>query len=315
MQCIKAAVIGISEDSESINAGAQKQLMNKKEQKSDPFLSTVSVHVAKRKRQSFSNWFLFVNNCRINLVQLRELRNDNLHSAIVPLLPLSAVRNHDRQDVESIMQISNPAVRKVIQQNAETVTHTVVPEKYRLRDGNKRGVLKTPIGSCVGPSGHVFVSDVMHGKVYKVRANHYPANVTIETDCLEHPIGIAVFKDVLYCAESKKDAKDATAFKDLTGETIVDVVKLTVEKLKEKLKFVDKWNEDWKKKPKKYLQEKLKEALKGIETFDPNEWQHKRNSVGHQHVQLDKEISHLWRSVLMLKDECTFQPSRALYMS
>ena len=272
MQCINAAVIGISEDSESRNAGAQKQLMNKKEQKSDPFLSTVSpvpdsVHVAKRKRQSFSNWFLFVNNCRINLVQLRELRNDiNLHSAIAPLLPLSAVRNHDRQDVESIMQISNPAVRKVIQQNAETVTHTVVPEKYRLRDYNKRGVLKTPIGSCVGPSGHVFVSDVIHGKVYKVRANHYPANVTIEMDCLEHPIGIAVFKDVLYCAESKKDAKDVIAFKDLTGETIVDVVKLTVEKLKEKLKFVDKWNEDWKKKPKKYLQEKLKEALKGIET-------------------------------------------------
>ena len=144
------------------------------------------------------------------------------------------------------------------------MTHTVVPEKYRLRDDSKRGVLKTPIGSCVGPSGHVFVSDVMHGKVYNVRANHHPANVTIEMDCLKHPNGIAVFKDVLYCAESKKDAKDAIAFKDLTGETIVDVVKLTVEKLKEKLKFVDKWNEDWKKKPKKYLQEKLKEALKGI---------------------------------------------------
>ena len=190
--------------------------------------------------QHLSNWFLFVNNYRINLVQLREFRNYiNLHSAIAPLLPLSAVRNHDRQDVESIMQFSNPAFRKVIQQNAETVTHTVVAEEYRLRDDNKRGVLKTPIGSCVGPSGHVFVCDIMHGKVYKVRANHYPANVTIEMDCLEHPIGIVVFKDVLYCAELKKDAKDAIAFKDLTGETIVDVVKLTVEKLKEKLKFVD----------------------------------------------------------------------------
>lgn len=68
------------------------------------------------------------------------------------------------------------------------------------------------------------------------------------------------------------------------------MTKLTVEKLKEKLKFVDKWNEDWKKKP-KYLQEKLKEDLKSIETFEPNELQHKRNSVGHQHARLDKEIS------------------------
>ena len=64
---------------------------------------------------------------------------------------------------------------------------------------------------CPSGRGHAFVSDVMHGKVYKVRANHYPANVTIEMDCLEYPIGIAVFKDVLYCAESKKDAKDAIA--------------------------------------------------------------------------------------------------------
>ena len=111
-----------------------------------------------------------------------------MHSAIAPLLPLSAVRNRDRQDVESIMQISNPAVRKVIQQNAETVTHTMVPEKYRLRNDNNRGVLRISIGSCVGPSGHVFVSNVLHGKVYKVRANHYLAVVTIEMDCLEPPI-------------------------------------------------------------------------------------------------------------------------------
>ena len=40
----------------------------------------------------------------------------NMHSAIAPLLPLCAVQNRDRQDIESIMQISNPAVRKVIQQ-------------------------------------------------------------------------------------------------------------------------------------------------------------------------------------------------------
>ena len=99
------------------------------------------------------------------------------------------------------------------------------------------------------------VTGAIQGKVYKVRANHYPANVTVEMDHLEHPIGIFVFKDILYCAESKRNA---ISFKDLTGDTIVDVDKLTVEKLKGKLKDIGAWNEDCKKKPKKYLQEKLR---------------------------------------------------------
>lgn len=84
-------VVYVTEDSESRNAGAQKELVREKEEQSDPLLSVISpipdgVHVAKRKRQSFSNWFLLVNNYRVNLVQLRELRNYNaLHSKLAPL--------------------------------------------------------------------------------------------------------------------------------------------------------------------------------------------------------------------------------------
>lgn len=150
--------------------------MREKEEQSDPLLSIISpipdgVHVAKRKRQSFSNGFLLVNNYRVNLVQLSELRNDNaLHSKLAPLLPPSAVRNRDHhQDVDSVMEISSPSVRKILTENAKTVTHTVVPEKYRLREDNKRGVFKAPIGTCMGPLGHIFVSDVVQGKVYKLR--------------------------------------------------------------------------------------------------------------------------------------------------
>ena len=228
IQCIKVAVVCISEDSESRNSGAQKELVRVNDEQSDPFLSIISpirdcVHVAKRKRQSFSNWFLLVNNYRINLVQLGELRNDHaLYSKLAPLLPLSTVMNRDRQDVESIVEISSPLVRNILTDNAKTVTHTVVPEKYRLREDPKSGVFKAPIGTCMGLLGHIFVSDVVHGKVYKVRANHYPANVTVEMDNLEHPIGVAVFKDIMYCVESQRNT---IAFKDLTGETVVDVNK------------------------------------------------------------------------------------------
>ena len=63
---LKAAVISMSEDLESRNAGAQKELLKEKDEQSDSFISVISlvpdgVHVAKRKRQSFPNWFLLVN--------------------------------------------------------------------------------------------------------------------------------------------------------------------------------------------------------------------------------------------------------------
>ena len=298
MQCIKAAVICVSEDSESRNAGAQKELLKEKEDQSDLRLSIISpfpdgVHVAKRKRQSFSNWFLLVNKYRINLVQLRELRND-LHSKLAPLLPLRSVRNRDCQDVDSIMEISSPLVTQVLQENAKTVTHTVVPEKYRLRDDDKIGVLKAPIGTCMGPLGHIFVSDVVQGKVFKIRANHYPANVTVELDCLERPIGVAVFNNVLYCAESKRNA---IAFKDLTGDTIVNVDKLTVEKLTGKLKDICAWSDDCRRKSKKYLQEKLRKALSALnngtttDTTDTNHVHHRTREACLTHIELATKIT------------------------
>ena len=37
---------------------------------------------------------------------------------------------------------------------------------------------------------------LVQGKVYKVRANHYPADVTVEMDHLEHLTGVAVFKNI-----------------------------------------------------------------------------------------------------------------------
>ena len=90
----------------------------------------------------------------------------------------------------------------------------------------------------------------MLGKVYKVRANHYPADVTVEMDNLDHPIGVAFYKNILYCAENKRNA---IVFKDLIGETIVNVDKLTVKKIKEKLKEMELWNEIYNRKPKNFL--------------------------------------------------------------
>ena len=251
---VKAAVICISQDSESRNEGAQKLLAEEKQEQSDSFTSIISpvpdaVQVTKRKRQSLANWFLIVDEYCINLVlQVRELRNDPfLSPKLTPLVPLSAVRNRDRQDVESTLQISHVKVKNIIEQHVTNVTHTVIPEKCRLTDDNKKGSIKKPIGVCLAPMGHVFVSDIGVGKVFKVRVSHYLANVTVEIDSLGCPIGIAVYGNVLYCADAKNDI---IAFKDLTGETVVEVNKLTVKQLQEKLKAIGAWDENDKRKTK-----------------------------------------------------------------
>ena len=192
-KCNKVAVIVVTQDSESRNSGGQKLLMEEKSE--NPSLNIVSTiadapHVTKRKRQGFSNWFLWVDDVRINLVQLRELRNDpSLYQQLSKLIPLSAVRNRDRQDVDSVLQISDPDVTDVLNTNAVHVTHTVVPEKYRITDDNKQGVLKSPVAIAMGPLGNMFLSDIGTGKVLKVRVSHYPANITVEVDSLDCPVG------------------------------------------------------------------------------------------------------------------------------
>lgn len=163
---------------------------------------------------------MWVDDVRINLVQLRELRNDpSVYQQLSKLIPLSAVRNRDREDVDSVLQISDPAATDFLNTNAVHVTHTAVPEKYRITDDNKQGVLKRPVAIAMGPLGKIFLSDIGTGKVLKVvRASHYLGNITVELDSLDCPVGIALHNNVHYIAESRKSS---IMFKDLTGQLLL----------------------------------------------------------------------------------------------
>ena len=159
--------------------------------------------------------------------------------------------------------------------------HTVVPEKYRIIDDNKKGILKSPVGMTMGPLGNVFISDVETGKVVKVRASLYPASVAIEVDSLDCPVGIAYNNCVLYIAESRKSA---IVYKDLTGETVVEPSKLTVKQLQTKLKDAAAWDDSDKKKSKMSLKEKLQKIL--------NEKASKKKTMVRNQLQLEQDIIH-----------------------
>lgn len=173
-----------------------------------------------------------------------------VYQQLSKLIPLSAVRNRDRQDVDSVLQISDPAVTDVLNNNGVHVTHTVVLEKYRITDDNKQGLLKSPVAIAMGALGNMFLSDIGTGKVWKVRVSHYPANITVEVDSLDC--------NGLYIAESRKSG---IMFKDPTGQTIVDPNKLTVPQLREKLKETGAWEKGDKRKTKKPGKEKLQRVL------------------------------------------------------
>ena len=68
------------------------------------------------------------------MVQLRELRNvSSSYSKLSEKIPLSVARNRVQQDVDLILQILDVAVTVALK-DAVVVTHTVVPDKYRLTD-------------------------------------------------------------------------------------------------------------------------------------------------------------------------------------
>ena len=85
-----------------------------------------AVHVDKRKRENFANWFLYVDGERTNLVPPRTLRNDTLvRDEICSHLRLNSVRNSDCQDVKPLDELGSPEIRLILSGSLnKTYTYT-----------------------------------------------------------------------------------------------------------------------------------------------------------------------------------------------
>lgn len=96
-------------DSESKNKNSQT-ILTKRQSETDP------VHVAKNDRASFANWYRLVDGYRVNLVLLRTARKDpRLKEILLSHSFLAACRNRDRMDVDTVVEICSPEVRKGLQ--------------------------------------------------------------------------------------------------------------------------------------------------------------------------------------------------------
>ena len=268
-KCVKAVVLLFSMDSESRNSKAQScfEEQNDKTDK-DPYLMQMqlvpdSVHMAKRIRQSFSNWFIWVNESLVNVVLLRELRIDkHLKSELQPHLTINSVRNRDRQDVDSLAELGAEPVLKVLQKVGKVV-HTVVPEKFRVTNENKPGIFAQPVAICASSGTTVFVADIGKNAVFKVRVGHYPAGIDSVVLGLDKPLALSYHNGILFIAECNKNR---IVFRDITGCTVLQPASMTVVMLKQNLKDLGLWKKECETMKKKQLQSLLQNHLNELKS-------------------------------------------------
>lgn len=147
--------------------------------------------------RQFSNWYLVVNGYRTNRVQLRTLGNDpHLKGLLMEQLTVVACRNRNRIDVGSMLEISSAPVRQVIQTNVDTITDTLIPVKFRLYEGNKKGVLTKSPAVCLRPYGQLFLVDSCKGNLFSARL-HYAVDVTDIRSSLRMPLAVTYGQGVV----------------------------------------------------------------------------------------------------------------------
>ena len=108
-------------------------------------------------------------------------------------------------DVDTVVEICSPEVRKGLQR-ANWIVQTLVPEVYRLYDGNKEGVLKSPVSVCPASWGTLLVADKEKGKILSTRL-HYPVDVVEIVSGLSCPVAITYRHGLLLIADVNRRCK------------------------------------------------------------------------------------------------------------
>ena len=236
IECVKMVCLGWSMDSESKNKKSQTALSETEQDKQTettivtPFPDPV--HTAKNDRGSFANWYRLIDGYRINLVMLRTARMDSaLKQSLLPHLSLAACRNRDRMDVDTVIEICSPEVRQGLQK-VQWLVQSLVPEPFRLYDGNKQGVLETPVCVCPASWGTLLVADKERGKIFSARL-HYPVDVVEVASGLKCPLAMTHRDGLLVISEL---GKEQLLCYDLNGDYFLNPDKMTVKQLQKALK-------------------------------------------------------------------------------
>ena len=115
---------------------------------------------------------------------------------------------------------------------AKSLTQTLIPEVYRLYDGNKPGTLEAPVSICSGTWGMLLIADKEKGRIFTARL-HYPVDAGVCLSGLDIPISITYVEGLLFIIES---GQRRIACFDFTGKNVLNPDRMTVKQLQDALK-------------------------------------------------------------------------------
>jgi len=102
--------------------------------------------------------------------------------------------------IESMLLIAKPSVREVIRK-VPALVQTVIPETFRLYEGNAKGLLENPTGICVCDHRNLFITDNKKSRLFLARL-HYPVDVTEVSKSLKSPNGVAYTSGVVFVTDT-----------------------------------------------------------------------------------------------------------------
>lgn len=113
------------------------------------------VHLAKTYKCSWSNWYLILGDGdRSTLRTLRMLRNESkstdLSNTLQNLLTAESFRNKDTMPTEPLILLTAPTLTLIEYLKSMILTISILADRYRIMDTNKRGLYEHPFAICTG---------------------------------------------------------------------------------------------------------------------------------------------------------------------
>lgn len=204
-KCVKFVIICYPTDCDQKNKTALEILLSRKEDEAEARLSNLrliegtpdAAHVGKCPKGSLVNWWLVVDDFRVNLAMLRALRKvykSDTGKQLRQAIKLESVRHRDKMSTESVAEICNDIV------------YTLVPEKHRHTVDNKTNTFKVPLDLIKDTEdmSKLYVADSQKGTLTEVRL-HYPATVKTVASGYTNQIAVAMVHGIVIVVERTGD--------------------------------------------------------------------------------------------------------------
>jgi hypothetical protein len=221
--------------STGMNAWVDRQKEGGNELHSVALPAPEDVHVGKRIRAALKNYWLLIENQRINLRILWVLRNQGSllrRKQWQQALPQSAVLGKDNMDVDSMLHQSAPAVVKKLADTGSVVVE-LIPERVSFWTGNRPGVIKSPTSACTADFGFIAFTDIERGILF-IADNHSPVNVSVLVQQLDRPDCVTYANGLLMFAETGQRKRLLCV--DLAGKHVLAPDRMKVAQLRDACK-------------------------------------------------------------------------------